>query len=105
MPDLLYRTGVLTAGSLYHGGIASYMRARAAWRSFPARVEPPSMRVTEARWVLLCRGAARNRLVADLPPDTLQDRLERGEVLPWLQPASADAAGWTLWRARTPNSP
>ena len=103
-PDLLYRTGVLTVGSLYHRGIASYMRARAAWRSFPAGAEPSSVRATEARWVLLCRGAARSRLVADLPPDTLQDRLERGAIPPWLQPAGADAAGWTLWRVLEPSS-
>ncbi len=104
-PDLLYRTGVLTVGSLYHRGIASYMRARAAWRSVPADFEPPSVRATEARWVLVCRGAARDRLVADLPPETLQDRLERGEPPPWLQPAGADAAGWTLWRVLGPSSP
>lgn len=104
-PDLLYRTGVLTVGSLYHRGIASYMRARAAWRSGPADAEPQAVRGTGAQWVLLCRGAARSRLVADLPPDTLQDRLERGEVPPWLQPAGADAAGWTLWRVLEPRSP
>ncbi|MBV9750039.1 MAG: hypothetical protein JO157_14610 [Acetobacteraceae bacterium] len=101
-PDLLYRTGVRTVGSLYHRGIASYMRARAAWRSSPANAEPPSVRATEARWVLVCRGAARDRLVADLPPETLQDRLERGEIPPWLQLAGADAAGWTLWRVLEP---
>ena len=104
-PDLLYRTGVLTVGSLYHRGIGSYMRARAAWRSLPADAEPSSVRATEARWVLLCRGAARSRLVADLPPDTLQDRLERGVIPPWLQPAGAEAAGWTLWRVMEPSSP
>ncbi len=104
-PDLLYRTRVLTVGSLYHRGIASYMRARAAWRSFPADLEPPSVRATEARWVLLCRGVARDRLVADLPPETLQDRLARGAIPPWLQPAGTDAAGWTLWRVLEPSSP
>ncbi len=104
-PDLLYRSGVLTTGSLYHRGIAAYMRTRAAWRSGPADVEPPSVRATEARWVLLCRGAARNRLVADLPPETLQDRLERGNIPTWLQPVGADATGWTLWRVVEPRSP
>ena len=104
-PDLLYRTGVLTVGSLYHRGIAAYMRARAAWRSGPADTEPPAVRATEARWVLLCRGAARSRLIADLPPETLQDRLKRGEIPPWLQPAGTDSAGWTLWRVLEPRSP
>jgi hypothetical protein len=104
-PDLLYRTGVLTVGSLYHRGITAYMRARAAWRSGPADAEPPAVRATEAQWVLLCRGAARSGLVADLSRDTLQDRLGRGEVPPWLQPAGVDAAGWALWRVVEPRSP
>ena len=97
-PELLYRTGVLTVGSLYHRGIASYMRLRAAWRSGPSDEEPDAVRATGARWVLACRGAARDLLVSDLPPDTLRDRLARGEAPPWLALAGADDAGWTLWR-------
>lgn len=97
-PGLLYRTGVLTVGSLYHRGIEAYMRLRAAWRSGPADEPPDAVRATGARWVLACRGAARDMLVSDLPPDTLRDRLARGEAPPWLVPAGADEAGWTLWR-------
>lgn len=97
-PELLYRTGVLTVGSLYHRGIESYMRLRAAWRSGPADEQPDAVRATGARWVLACRGAARDLLVSDLPPDTLRDRLARGEAPPWLSLAGSDEAGWMLWR-------
>jgi hypothetical protein len=103
-PELLYRTGVLTVGSLYHRGIAAYMRARAAWRSAPAETEPDAVRATGARWVLACRNAARRALVADLPPRTLMDALSRGEAPPWLQPAGDDGAGWSLWRVADPVS-
>jgi hypothetical protein len=106
-PDLLYRTRVLTVASLYHSGIAAYMRARAAWRSIPGDdAVPAEVRATEARWVLSCRSAARSLLVADLPPETLADRLRIGaRVPPWLQPAGADAAGWALWQVAESRSP
>lgn len=104
-PDLLYRTDVLTVASLYHRGIASYMRGRAAWRSAPADAEPDAVKATGARWILLCRGTARSPLVADLPAETLEDSLRRGTAPTWLLPAGADAAGWTLWRVLGPSSP
>ena len=102
-PDLLYRTSVFTVGSLYHRGIAAYMRLRAAWRSGPADSVPTEVRATGARWVLLCPGLRRSTLVADLPCKTLEDRLRSGVAPPWLEPAGADVAGWRLWRIADPS--
>lgn len=98
-PELLYRTRVLTVGSLYHRGIPAFLRLRAAWRSQPSDGEPAEMRATGAALVLFCPSPRRSRLVADLPPETLQDRLGRGQVPPWLERIAYDApSGQTLYR-------
>jgi hypothetical protein len=98
-PELLYRTGILTAGSLYHRNVAGFLRLRAAWRSLPSPTEPAAVRATGAVAVLACRHKARSALVADLPPDTLLDRLARGETPPWLTEVAADpASGNVLYR-------
>ena len=97
-PELLYRTHVLTVGSLYHRNVASFMRLRAAWRSAPGTIEPDAIRQTGASLVLFCRSPARSLLVADLPPDTLLDQLNRGEVPPWLHRLDEDRqSGTTLY--------
>jgi len=98
-PELLYRTGILTVGSLYHHNVAAFLRLRAAWRSGPSSGEPDAVRQTGASAVLFCPHPARSLLVADLPPDTLLDRLARHEVPPWLREVAADAAsGNVLYR-------
>ncbi|MEJ0015997.1 MAG: hypothetical protein WDN25_05430 [Acetobacteraceae bacterium] len=89
-PELLYRTGVLTVGSLYHRNPAGFMRLRAAWRSPPGETIPDAVRATGATLVLFCPAAGRSLLVADLPPDTLLDRLNRGQVPPWLHRLGED---------------
>jgi hypothetical protein len=89
-PELLYRTQVLTVGSLYHRNVPAFMRQRAAWRSMPADTVPDAVRQTGATLVLFCRSHARSLMVADLPPDTLLDRLSRGEVPRWLHQVAAD---------------
>jgi hypothetical protein len=49
--------------------------------------------------VLFCKPAARSLLVADLPENTLMDRLARGEVPAWLDRVAEDAAsGFVLYR-------
>ncbi len=103
-PELLYRTRVLTTASLYHRGIASYMRARAAWRAERLAAEPAALAATRARWILLCRAAPRTPLVANLPRDTLEDRLRERRALPWLRRVGS-ADGWTLWAIRPVSSP
>lgn len=98
-PELLYRTHVLTVGSLYHRGITGFLRLRAAWRSGPSASVPPAVAATDASLVLFCPSAKRSPLIADLPPDTLLDRLNREAVPHWLQQVAADpASGNVLYR-------
>ncbi len=98
-PELLYRTRLLTVGSLYHRNVAAFLRLRAAWRSLPSDSIPDAVRQTGASLVLACRSAKRSPLVADLPPDTLLDRLDRGEVPAWLQKiAEHNESGNVLYR-------
>ena len=89
-PELLYRTRIRTVGSLYHSNIAAFMRLRAAWRSLPADTVPDAVRATGASLVLFCHSAARSLLVADLPRETLLDRLNRDAVPPWLHKIATD---------------
>lgn len=99
-PDLLYSSHVLTVGSLFHRGIAAFMRQRAAWRSRLSVVEPEAVIATRARWILACHGAGRDALVRGLPYDTLEDRLAAGSPPPpWLILAGSDG-NWRLWAVR-----
>jgi hypothetical protein len=98
-PELLYRTPVLTVGSLYHRNAEAYMRARAAWRAEPGREVPEAVQATRARFVLACKGAPRSRLVKDLPKTTLLDVLSAGTPPAWLTPVAEDAqSGFVLYR-------
>jgi hypothetical protein len=103
VPELLYRTGILTVGSLYLRNVAGFMRLRAAWRSGPSDMVPEAVQATGATLVLACPDfgpyAGRSSLVADLPPETLLDRLNRGEVPLWLKEVARDpASGHVLYR-------
>lgn len=98
-PELLYRTGVLTVGSLYHRNPAGYLRLRAAWRSQPSDTVPEEVRATQAALLLFCDRGGRSLLVADLPAQTLLDRLARGDVPRWLRLEREDArSGYVLYR-------
>jgi hypothetical protein len=98
-PELLYLTGIKTVGSFYHRNVDAFMRLRAAWRTGPAEQIPEAMLATGARLVMICPGTERSSLVADLPEDTLLDRLNRGEVPRWLAKVSEDpASGHVLYR-------
>ena len=97
-PELLYRAPVLTVGSLYHHGIAGFMRDRAAWRAPSGPAPPAALTASGAAFVLICPHPGRSALVGDLPPGTLWDVLNEGLVPPWLQAAGQDAAGWRLYR-------
>jgi hypothetical protein len=103
VPELLYRTGILTVGSLYLRNVAAFMRLRVAWRSRPSDVVPEAVRATRATLVLVCPRpgpyAGRSALVDDLPPETLMDRLNNGEVPSWLKEVGRDpASGHVLYR-------
>jgi hypothetical protein len=97
-PKLLYRTQVLTVGSLYQHGVPAFMRDRAAWRVVPGAAVPPEFRAAGVQWVLFCPRPGRYILVQDLPKTTLWDALEEGDVPSWLTPAGHDADGWVLYK-------
>jgi hypothetical protein len=97
-PELLYRTPVLTVGSLYQHGVPAFLRARAAWRAVPGGTMPAAVLATHADYVLFCAMPGRFAPVADLPPDTLWDALNAGRVPPWLTPAGSNDQGWRLYR-------
>ena len=98
-PELLYRTGIDTVGSLYHRNVAGFLRLRAAWRSIPGDTVPDAVAATGAHLLLFCHAASRWLLVADLPPETLFDRLERGAPPAWLHVVATDpGSGQTLYR-------
>jgi hypothetical protein len=93
-PEILYRTDLRTVGSLYHRDAAGYLRLRAAWRSSELDRLPQAVTATGASLLLFCRSAARSFMVADLPADTLWDRLRRSDPPVWLrevpQPPGSD---------------
>ena len=99
-PELLYRTGMQTVGSLYDN-VESYMRAWAAWRSPPSTEMPDAVRATHATLILACPNTVatdrRSALAADLPADTLFDRLARGDPPRWLRRIGADPGGHVLY--------
>jgi len=96
-PELLYRTHVLTVGSLYHRNAEAFMRLRAAWRSQPGSTPDATVLATGARLLLVCPRAERSPRVADLPPDTLLDQLWAGKVPPWLHRVGAEPSGYVLY--------
>lgn len=96
-PEILWRSPVRTVGSLYHRSIDAFLRARAAWRSGPSAAVPDAVLRTGATHILACGPSARTLLVDDLPPDTLEDRLGRQDVPPWLQEV-ARAGGYRLYQ-------
>ena len=105
VPELLYRTRVRTVGSLYHRGIRDFMRLRAAWRSRPTAGMPPEVLASGAAYILICPSPYRLALVADLPEDTLLDRLNRGDVPAWLVKLDGiEAGGYRLYRIAAPAS-
>ena len=102
-PDLLYRTGVLTVGSLYLRAGAGAARALAAWSSpGDTATEPDAVRATGATLVLTCPGRDATDGEDTRAEDTLFERLRRNAPPPWLARVGADAAGHVLYQVRTP---
>jgi hypothetical protein len=98
-PELLYRSGVLTAGSLYQHGLPAYFRARDAWRSVPGGVPPAAVTSTGAKFILFCPAGERYAVVRDLPKTTLWDALAANQPPPWLALVGQDSGtGWLLYR-------
>ena len=104
-PGLLYWTKVLTVGSFYTilYNVDAFLRLRAALRSLPSDTVPDAVRATHASLVLACPGRGRSLLVADVPPDTLLDRLWAGHPPPWLAPVDTKGAlGYRLYKIINP---
>ncbi|MDE1897006.1 MAG: hypothetical protein KGH91_08025, partial [Rhodospirillales bacterium] len=97
-PELLYRTHIFTVGSLYHHGIAGFMKDRAAWRATPGTTPPQAVTATGAKYVLFCPEAGRYLLVNDLPNKTLWDSLNKNAPPPWLRAVGRNKNGWTLYK-------
>ncbi len=97
-PELLYRSNILTVGSLYQHGVPGFLRQRAAWRSENFAEKPPTMAVTNAAYILFC-AEGRDLTIADLPRDTLWDALNTGKPPKWLTLRASDPkTGWQLFR-------
>ena len=96
-PELLYRSGIETVGSLYQHGVPGYLRDRDAWRAVPGDQVPPALQATGASYVLFCPEPGRYLPVADLPKTTLWDALEANGPPVWLKLLGSDAAGWRLY--------
>ena len=102
-PDLLYRTGVLTVGSLYLRAGAGAARALAAWSSpGDTAAEPDAVRATGATLVLICPGRDAKDGEDSRVETTLFERLRRNAPPPWLARVRADAAGHVLYRVSAP---
>jgi len=84
-PEILWRTRVLTVGSLYHRNVAGFSRLRAAWRAAPADTVPPAIDAAEISLVLACKTPLRSSLVDDLRTATLYDQVRTGHPPPWLR--------------------
>lgn len=99
VPELLWRTGVLTVGSVYHRNVSAFMRLRAAWRSVPGERVAPELDAALVSLVLICPSLGRSLLVDDLPAETLLDRLNAGQAPPWLTLIGGRSeAGYLLYR-------
>jgi hypothetical protein len=84
-PELLWRTGVRTVGSLYHRNVMGFMRLRAAWRAASSETVPPEIDAAEISLVLGCRTPARSSLVDGAATATLYDQVRTGNPPPWLR--------------------
>ncbi len=101
-PELLYWTGVKIVGSLYHTGIAGYMRLRAAWQVDSLDNIPPELPAAGVDCVLACPDPAEAAALGH-PAVILWDRLDAGDPPSWLHPVAHEPSGWTLY-SLTPES-
>ncbi len=97
VPEILYRTGVKTVGSLYHRSPENFLRLRAAWRSVPERDGPAPLRAAAVELVLHCRGPRQGALVGDLSDGTLLDLLDAGRPPSWLREIGRGPVGHVLY--------
>ena len=99
VPELLYRTRIITVGSLYQHGIAGYLRDRTAWRTPVGTAPSPQFQRTGARFVLFCNTNQLNYLGKSTPLNALWPRLAQHRPPPWLhQMGPTTAQGFRLYR-------
>jgi hypothetical protein len=103
-PELLWRSDVLTVGSLFHRNPTGFMRLIDAWRSAPGQTEPTAVLASRARLVLVCPTAHLPRLFAVAPQPTLAATLRAGVVPPWLHEVGTNTGGFVLYRIGNPRS-
>jgi hypothetical protein len=96
-PELLWRSDVLTVGSLFHRNPTGFMRLIGAWRSEPGETVPPAVLASRARLILVCPTAHLPRLFASAPKPTLAASLRAGVVPPWLHQVGTNAGGFVLY--------
>jgi hypothetical protein len=84
-PEILYRTQVLTVGSLYHRNVDAFLRLRAAWRVAPSATVPPEIDAAGISFVLGCKTPVRSALVEDRNTPNLLDQVRTGEPPAWLR--------------------
>lgn len=106
VPQLLFRTRILTVGSLYQHGIGAYLRARTAWRTPVGSVPPLAFRQTGAEFVLFCNTSTLNYLGKPTPRDALWPRLAQHRPPPWLrQIGGPTRQGFRLYEVTAPKKP
>ena len=99
VPELLYRTGVLTVGSLYHRNAAGFLRLRDAWLSPASDTTPTAVRATGAAFVLLCPNDTRPQ--GGMAKNRLERQLAKRQPPAWLEPVLDDpVSGYLLYRVR-----
>ena len=103
-PELLWRSDVLTVGSLFHRNPTGFMRLLDAWRSEPGQTVPPAVLAARAQLILFCPTAPVFRVFAMAPRPTLAARLHAGVVPPWLHQVGTTAGGFVLYDVATPRS-
>ncbi len=97
-PELLWRSPVLTVGSLYHSGIEAFMRLRAAWRADDLADVPSALRTAGVEYLLICPGERRSAVVAGAA-GTLWDRVHAGDPPSWLTRVDIEGgSGFILYR-------
>ncbi|OZB41284.1 MAG: hypothetical protein B7X48_01185 [Acidiphilium sp. 34-60-192] len=85
VPQLLYRTHILTVGSLYQHGIGAYLRARTAWRTPVGSAPSAAFLRTGAQFVLFCNTSALDYLGKPIANDALWPRLAQKRPPVWLR--------------------
>jgi hypothetical protein len=104
VPQLLYRTHILTVGSLYQHGIGAYLRARTAWRTPVGSAPSTAFLRTGAQFVLFCNTSHLDYLGKPISNDALWPRLAQHRPPPWLrQVGRTNDQGFRLYEVIRPS--